>query len=89
VPYLAGLTVSAGVQGISYRYVNNQQQGTIPGYALYSAGIGYVTRIYGKRTAFQLNADNLANLRYWNSVQTGTYGIGMDRSIKFNIRVDL
>ena len=37
----------------------------------------------------QLNVDNLANLRYWNGVQTGTYGIGMDRSFKFNIRVDL
>jgi iron complex outermembrane receptor protein len=88
VPRVAGLTLSAGVSGIAYRYVNNQQQGTIPGYALYNAGIGYVTRFHGKRVAFQLNADNLANLRYWNSVQTGTYGIGMDRSIKFNVRMD-
>jgi TonB-dependent siderophore receptor len=87
-PWLPGLTLTGGVNGISYRYLNNQQQGTIPGYALYSAGLGYTTRIQGKRVAFQVNADNLANLRYWNSVQTGTYGIGMDRSFKFNIRVD-
>ena len=75
--------------GISRRYVNNQQQGTIPGYALYNAGLGYTTRVMGKRVAFQLNLDNVSNKRYWNGVQTGTYSIGMDRSAKFNIRVDL
>jgi iron complex outermembrane receptor protein len=87
--WLQGLTLSAGASGVTNRYMNNQQQGTIPGYALYNAGVGYTTRIYGYRTAFQVNIDNLANLRYWNSVQTGTYGIGMDRSFKFNARVDL
>jgi iron complex outermembrane receptor protein len=87
--WVTGLTLNAGVSGISRRFVNNQEQGTIPGYALYSAGLGYTTRIMSKRVAFQLNADNLANLRYWNGVQTGTYGIGMDRSVKFNVRVDL
>jgi iron complex outermembrane receptor protein len=88
-PWVAGLTVTAGATAISSRFVNNQEQGTIPGYTLYTAGLGYITRIGGKRVAFQVNGDNLANKRYWNSVQTGTYGIGMDRSIKFSARVDL
>ncbi len=86
---IPGLSLSAGVSGIATRYVNNQQQGTIPGYALYFAGLGYTTRIQGKRVAIQVNADNLGNLRYWNGVQTGTYGIGMDRSVKFNVKVEL
>jgi len=38
--------------------------------------------------SFQLSVDNVGNLRYWNSVQTGTYGTGMDRNIKFNTKVD-
>ncbi len=88
-PWVAGLTVSAGASAISSRFVNNQEQATIPGYTLYTMGVGYITRVYGKRLAIQVNADNLANKRYWNSVQTGTYGIGMDRSIKFNVRFDL
>jgi iron complex outermembrane receptor protein len=88
-PFLAGLSVNAGFNAVSARFMNNQQQGTIPGYALYTAGLGYTTRLWGKRVAFQLNGDNLANRRYWNSVQTGTYGIGMDRSFKFNTRVEL
>jgi iron complex outermembrane receptor protein len=87
--WVPGLTLTAGASGIGRRFVNNQEQGTIPGYALYNAGVGYTTRVMGKRVAVQVNADNLANLRYWNGVQTGTYGIGMDRSIKFNVRVDL
>ena len=44
--------------------------------------------IAGKRVALQVTVDNAANKRYWNSVQTGTYGIGMDRSIKFNAKID-
>jgi iron complex outermembrane receptor protein len=88
-PWVPGLSLNAGLSAVTNRYVNNQQQNTIPGYALYNAGIGYTTRIFGKRAAFQLNGDNLGNRRYWNSVQTGTYGIGMDRSFKFNMRVDL
>jgi len=86
--WLRGLTLSAGASGISHRYVNPQDQGLIPGYFLYTAGAGYVTRIGKHRLAFQLNADNLANLRYWNSVQTNTYGTGMDRSFKGSVRFD-
>lgn len=88
-PWVAGLNLTVGATAISSRFVNNQEQGTIPGYTLYTAGVGYITRMYGKRVAFQVNGDNLANKRYWNSVQTGTYGIGMDRSVKFSVRVDL
>jgi iron complex outermembrane receptor protein len=83
-----GWTLRAGATGISKRYVNPQDQGTIPGYVLYDAGVGYVTRIREHRVAFQVNVNNLANKRYWNSVQTGTYGTGMDRSIRFNARID-
>ena len=77
-----------GLKTISQRPVNNENQGYIPGYTLYDAGLNYATRIYGHRTSFGLSIDNLANKRYWNSVQTGTYGIGMDRTIKFNAKID-
>ncbi len=86
--WLRGLTLTAGASGITHRYVNPQDQGLIPGYILYTAGAGYVTRLGKSRLAFQLNVDNLANLRYWNSVQTGTYGTGMDRSFKGSARFD-
>jgi iron complex outermembrane receptor protein len=55
---------------------------------LYSAGIGYATKVAGHGLSLQLNVDNLANRRYWNSVTTGTYGAGMDRSYKFSAKID-
>jgi TonB-dependent siderophore receptor len=87
-PLILGLTLTAGVSYVTERFVNPQDQGTIPGYALYSAGAGYVTKIDGHRTSFQLNVDNLANRRYWNGAQQGTFGTGMDRSIKLSAKFD-
>jgi iron complex outermembrane receptor protein len=87
-PLLAGLTLSVGASYVKERFVNPQDQGTIPGYTLYSASAGYTTKIFGKRASFQLSVDNLANKRYWNSAQQGTYGTGMDRSFKLNAKFD-
>ena len=89
LPWVPGLTLSAGFSAITKRYVNPQDQGAIPGYTLFTAGIGYAARVLDRRLLFQLYADNLANTRYWNSVQTGTYGTGMARSIKMSLKVDL
>ncbi|WP_077035132.1 TonB-dependent siderophore receptor [Pelomonas sp. KK5] len=86
--WLKGLTLNGGISGISKRFVNNQEQATIPGYSLISAGASYATRIAGRRVGLQLSVDNLRNKSYWNSVQTGTYGTGMDRSVKLSLRVD-
>ena len=83
-----GLSVRGGFKSISARPINPQDQGAIPGYTLFDAGANYATRIDGHRATFQVAIDNLANKRYWNSVQTGTYGIGMDRNIKFNAKFD-
>jgi iron complex outermembrane receptor protein len=88
VPQLPGFSINGGVSGVSQRPVNPQDQGYIPGYALYSAGVSYVTTFGGHRTSLQLNVSNLSNRRYWNSVQTGTYGIGMDRTIRLNAKYD-
>ena len=83
VPAVAGLTIRAGTKHVAKRPVNPENQGYIPAVTLYDAGVSYATRIASKRASFTVSIDNLANKRYWNSVQTGTHGIGMDRSIKF------
>ena len=91
VPWVSGLTLNGGASGVTSRYVNFQQQGSIPGYVLYSAGASWVVSDHAlnvRRLTFLLNVDNLTNLRYWNSVQTGTYGIGMDRTIKATVKMD-
>lgn len=83
-----GLRLRAGASYVSERNVNPQDQGVIPSVVLYSAGAGYATKVAGHAVTLQLNIDNLANRRYWNSVTTGTYGAGMDRSYKFSAKFD-
>ena len=88
VPQVPGLTVKAGLRSISRRPINPQDQGYIPGYTLWDAGVNYGTLIGGRRVTLQMSVDNLSDKRYWNSVQTGTYGIGMSTGVKFSGRVD-
>lgn len=88
VRQVAGLTLNAGASFVGQRYINNMEQGTIPGVTLFNAGVGYATKIAGRKASFQVSIDNIANKRYWNSVATGTYGAGMDRSIKFSAKFD-
>lgn len=83
-----GLRLRAGASYVGERSINPQNQGVIPAVLLYSAGIGYATKVAGHGLSLQLNVDNLANRRYWNSVTTGTYGAGMDRSYKFSAKID-
>jgi iron complex outermembrane receptor protein len=88
IPYIDGLSIHGGASGVTQRYVNFQQQGVIPGYVLYSAGAQWIAQKSNPRLALQLNVENLTNLRYWNSVQTGTYGIGMDRTVRMQMKID-
>ena len=87
-PLVLGLTLNAGASFVTKREVNPQDQGAIPGYTLYTASAGYATNIGARRASFQLSVDNLANKRYWNSAQQGTFGTGMDRSFKLNTKLD-
>jgi outer membrane receptor protein involved in Fe transport len=86
--FVEGLSVNAGTSYVSARPVDPQNHAFIPAYELFNAGASYNTRISGYRTEFQMSIDNIGNRRYWNSVQTGTLGTGMDRSVKFNAKVN-
>jgi len=58
---------------------------------LYSLGAIWTVRgvLGSQRLTMLLNVDNLTNRRYWNSVQTGIYGVGMDRTIRLTIKMDM
>lgn len=87
VSAVPGLTLKAALKKITERPVNNQDQGYIPGVTVYDAGLSYATQLSGRKASFGIAIANLTDKRYWNSVQTGTYGIGMDRSLKFNAKI--
>lgn len=85
---IVGLSLNTGVSYISSRFVNVLNQAEIPAVALFNAGASYATSIAGRKTSFQFSIDNLTNKRYWNSVSSGTYGAGMERSLRFNSKVE-
>jgi iron complex outermembrane receptor protein len=87
-PWLPGLQLKFGIRSISNRPINAQDQGFLPGYTLFDGGVSYATLIGGRRTSFQASVDNLSNKRYWNSVTTGTYGIGMVTAVRLSAKVD-
>lgn len=84
-----GLTLNAGVNYVGARFVDALNQGQIPGVALYTIGASYTTRVAGYRSNFQLTVDNLTDKRYWNSVSSGAYGAGMERSLRLSAKFDL
>jgi iron complex outermembrane receptor protein len=84
-----GLSLSAGASYVTDRFVNPQDQGTIPGYTLLTVSANYATQLAGHKATFQVSVDNLANKRYWNSAQQGSYGIGMDRGIKASAKFEM
>lgn len=86
--WLPGLSLTVRASFITKRPVNPQNQGYIPGYTIYSLGASYATRIAGKHVDIRVAVDNLFNKRYWNSVQTGTLGTGMDRSVRMVAKID-
>jgi iron complex outermembrane receptor protein len=86
---LPGLRLNAGINYIGSRFVDTYQSGTIPAYAVWSAGAGYNTKVGGNKASFQMQIDNLTNLRYWSGVNGTTYAIGQPMSIRFNAKFDL
>jgi TonB-dependent siderophore receptor len=84
-----GLKLSLGANYIGSRFVDSLESGSIPAYTVFSAGAGYATKIEGHKASFQMQIDNLTDIRYWSGVNGTTYAIGLPRSIRFNAKFDL
>ncbi len=88
VPMLAGLSVNGGVYYVGSRPVNSADQATIGGYTLFTAGVRYATRVYGKRVSFQANLENAANKRYWSAAGSNQLGVGLGRTVELTSTID-
>jgi iron complex outermembrane recepter protein len=62
-----GLSLTGGAYYIGPRAVNNLDQAYIPGYTLFDAGFAYQRNLWALPWTFRLNAQNIANKRYWSS----------------------
>ncbi|RKP49711.1 TonB-dependent siderophore receptor [Pararobbsia silviterrae] len=82
MPFAPGLAVNGGLTYIGPRAVNDANQAWIGGYTLYTAGLRYTTRLYGKRATFQANLENASDKRYWSAAGNGLLGVGLGRTLK-------
>lgn len=80
-----GLSVTAGAYYIGPRAVNNLDQAYVPGYTLFDAGFAFEKDLWSRPWTFRLNADNLANKRYWASTSTLYLAEGPPSVIKFSL----
>jgi iron complex outermembrane recepter protein len=87
--FLPGVGVNAGAYYIGKRFINNLEQGSIPGYTIFNAGARYSTSIARHRTTFQVYVENLADKRYWSGAGGGILAVGLARTVKMSVRVDL
>lgn len=89
LPMVSGLSVNAGWFYTGERAVNNANQAFIPSYSTFSVGGRYLTVVAGKKTTWQLNVDNVTDKDYWSSAGNGLLGVGMPRTIRLGVRMEL
>ncbi|WP_298670705.1 TonB-dependent siderophore receptor [uncultured Sphingomonas sp.] len=88
-PMIEGFAINGGVYYQGKSWLDPLNQGTQSPYALLSAGLRQqFTLANGNRLTLRLNADNLANKRYWMAGNR-QLNIGAPRTVKFSLRYDL
>jgi iron complex outermembrane receptor protein len=70
------------------RPVNSADQAWIGGATIYTAGLRYATRVYGKRVSFQANLENATNKRYWSAAGSNQLAVGLGRTLELTSTID-
>jgi iron complex outermembrane recepter protein len=88
-PVLPGFAINGGVYYTGERQLNPLNQGILPDYTLFSAGLRHQFSLAnGNRVTLRVNADNLTNKRYW-AAGNRQLTVGAPRTVKFSLRYDL
>jgi iron complex outermembrane receptor protein len=86
---LRGLKVGVGTVSVSRRPGDPGNSYILPGYAVVNAMASYAWQVGGYRLTAQLNADNLANRRYYPGSNGGSLiGVGAPRSVLASLKVE-
>ena len=89
-PWVHGLKFGVGVIARGTREGDNVNDYQLPGFAKWNALVGYTWRMWGTQTSVQVNADNIFNTRYFESVSgTRTVMPGDPRRWLASIKVDI
>ena len=85
---LPGLSVNGGAYYTGRRPVDDLNQAFVGGFTTLGLGARYETRLFGRRTVWQLNIDNVADKRYWAAAGT-RLAVGVPRTVKAGVKIDL
>jgi iron complex outermembrane receptor protein len=83
--WIDGLSVNGGVFYTGARAINSLNQAWVPGYTLVNLGVAYQTEFFGRETTLRVNADNVANKKYWVSTAGLFLAEGPPSVVKFSI----
>jgi len=83
VPRVKGLAVSAGGFYIGRRPVNNNNQGYVGGYTIFSAGVSYSFKLERVTVTARVNSENLSDKTAWAGVGSNLLSANLPRMIKF------
>ncbi len=100
VPTVQGLTFSGNVNFATNRPGDNANTTFVSGYAIFDLGMRYVQRVADKQVTLRLNVYNLTDRQYWanitpasqngyNATGSGTGTLGLPRTIRASLQVDL
>lgn len=84
LPFISGLTVTAGAYYTGEKYGNRLNTDKIPSYTLYDAGLRYKTKLDKYPTTFLLNVSNLTGEDYWAS----NFYLGDPRSVAISMKME-
>jgi iron complex outermembrane receptor protein len=86
--FIPNLGVNGGAYYTGKRFINNFEQGSIPGYTIYTAGAHYRMRVARSNVTFTLFTENAGDKRYWSAAGGGFLAVGLPRTTKFSMKMD-
>jgi iron complex outermembrane recepter protein len=89
VPWIAGLTLTGGVNFTGQEYVNQANTQSVPSWTTVDLGARYEISAYGKSTTIRAGLLNAFNRKYWSGVASfGTISVGAPRTLFASATVD-
>ncbi|WP_425906731.1 TonB-dependent receptor domain-containing protein [Nitrobacter sp. TKz-YC02] len=90
LPWMRGLTLNGAVIYTGRQFIDTANRQPIPDWTRLDLGVRYTTAIYGRRTIFRANVQNVTGANYWSSVASfGTFFLGAPRTYLLSMSVDL
>lgn len=89
LPQLPGLAASLGAYHRSSSYFDQQNTIEVPGYTRYDLGLRYQTRWQDHPITWRFNVENLSDQFYWASSAWDGLSIGIPRTARLSVEIDL